>query len=425
MVSQNYLSSTRLISEYYTGPIVRLNPDDLHVMDPDFFDEVFNITNGKADKPYRVANVFGPYPAVCTTYILRTTKEADKNSNKAIGTKDHDVHRMRRGALNPFFSKRFVSELEPFVQAIIDKMCNRLDDACETGEPIDLNLLNIHVPWLMKSLYMIPDRLMRVISPAMTDILDMRERLALQVEDIRHERDLSHTQSGHRTVFHELLQSKLSPLEKGRDRLRDEAFSLITAGSGTSAYVLKVLSYHIATNAQVQRKLLQELKTVTPQVSSHVDLQTLENLPYLTAVIREGLRMSHPVTHRNSRTFPERTLIYGGKLIPAGTTISMTPLLIHENERIFPDATTFKPERWLKSDNLQRYLVTFSRGSRSCLGINLAWAEMYLIVAKVFRRFNFNVDLVVRERDIDVAKDMIMGVPRSDTKGVVVKVEQV
>ena len=50
-------------------------------------------------------------------------------SRQAIGTVDHDLHRVRRGALNPFFSKRSVLEILPFVQNIIDKLCGRFDDA--------------------------------------------------------------------------------------------------------------------------------------------------------------------------------------------------------------------------------------------------------------------------------------------------------
>jgi cytochrome P450 len=54
------------------------------------------------------------------------------------------------------------------------------------------------------------------------------------VEDIRSRKDLSYTKSGHRTVFHDLLESSLPGEEMTRNRLRDEAFSLITAGSGTT-----------------------------------------------------------------------------------------------------------------------------------------------------------------------------------------------
>jgi cytochrome P450 len=185
---------------------------------------------------------------------------------------------------------------------------------------------------------------------------------------------------------------------------------------------MKALSYHVAANPRIQKNLLQELKSVMPHPGSALDLKKPEGLPYFTAVIQEGLRLAIPVSHRLSRIFQQKTLVYQGKVIPPRTAISMTPLLIHQNEDIFPDAEVFRPERWLSDKKLQRYLVAFSRGPRSCLGINLALAELYLVIAKVFRQFNFDVSQVVRERDIDVARDVILGVPRPDSKGVVVKV---
>ena len=164
-----------------------------------------------------------------------------------------------------------------------------------------------------------------------------------------------------------------------------------------------------------------------PDAHSPLSLPELEKLPYLTAVIQEGLRLAGPVTHRISRQFPEKSLSYQGKLIPAGTTVSMTALLIHQNENIFPEPRVYKPERWLGADSkrLEHYLVPFNRGTRSCLGINLARAELYLILACVYRRFDFDVTLVERERDIDISRDYILGAQASDSPGILVKVEAV
>jgi len=64
----------------------------------------------------------------------------------------------------------------------------------------------------------------------------------------------------------------------------------------------------------------------------------------------------------------------------------MTSILIHHDESIFPNSEEFRPERW-EDPLLERYLVAFSKGSRQCLGMNLAWTEMYLWVSGVFRRF--------------------------------------
>lgn len=177
----------------------------------------------------------------------------------------------------------------------------------------------------------------------------------------------------------------------------------------------------------IARRLHEELETAIPDPSQPLSLSELEKLPYLTAVIQEGLRLADPVTHRIGRQFPEKTFICHGKIIPAGTIMSMTALLTHQNERIFPEPQVFKPERWLGTENkrLERYLIPFNRGTRSCLGINLARAELYLILASVYRRFDFDVSQVNQARDIDVSRDYILGAQAKDSPGILVKVRMV
>lgn len=192
-----------------------------------------------------------------------------------------------------------------------------------------------------------------------------------------------------------------------------------------SAYVLRGTAYHIAADVRIRERLYLELKDAIPSPSHLPALADLERLPYLSAVIQEGLRLCNPVTHRIARQFPDKSLMCHSLVIPAGATISMTALLIHQNERIFPEPTKFLPDRWLKGDqNLERYLVPFNRGPRSCLGINLARAEMYLILAAVFRQFSFDVSQVDKKRDIDVSHDYILGAQARDSPGILVKVEE-
>lgn len=108
-------------------------------------------------------------------------------------------------------------------------------------------------------------------------------------------------------------------------------------------------------------------------------------------MIKEGLRLGCGVTSRLQRIshepllFPDLTN-HRDWIIPAGTPVSMTSILIHHDESIFPNSEEFRPERW-EDPLLERYLVAFSKGSRQCLGMNLAWTEMYLWVSGVFRRF--------------------------------------
>ena len=73
------------------------------------------------------------------------------------------------------------------------------------------------------------------------------------------------------------------------------------------------------------------------------------------------------------------------------------------SDAYFPDATTFMPERWLDPKTyaqLDKQMVSFSRGSRSCVGVNLAYAELYNTFAYVFRRFQFMNDGTT-ERDME------------------------
>lgn len=66
-------------------------------------------------------------------------------------------------------------------------------------------------------------------------------------------------------------------------------------------------------------------------------------------------------------------------------------MFLHFNPELFPSPQEFRPERWLDNPGLDNWLVSFSRGPRSCLGINLAWMELRLSFAYVFRRFDMEL----------------------------------
>lgn len=177
----------------------------------------------------------------------------------------------------------------------------------------------------------------------------------------------------------------------------------------------------------MHQQLYNELKTAIPDPSpeSFPTLAVLEKLPYLSAVVQESLRLCNPVTHRLSRKFPDKALRYQDYVIPPGWTVGMTSMLIHENESIYPEPYKFRPERWLQEDqHLDRYLVPFNRGARVCLGLNLARAELYLILAVLFRQFKFDVSRVSRERDIDLTRDFLIGATAADSPGILVEVER-
>jgi cytochrome P450 len=121
-------------------------------------------------------------------------------------------------------------------------------------------------------------------------------------------------------------------------------------------------------------------------------LKTIVTIGYLLNILQEGLRFSTPVRSRLPRVTPESGLTYGKHFIPSGTFISSSPYLMNYKETVFPDPCTYKPERWLLDSpaeikQLDNCWASFSKGSRGCIGINLAMAEIYITIAAIVRRF--------------------------------------
>lgn len=209
----------------------------------------------------------------------------------------------------------------------------------------------------------------------------------------------------HPTLFHEILQSNLPESDKTVSRLKDEAAIVVGAGTLTTAWALSVATYHLIASPRILTALKAELKSAIPDPDASVTLPLLEKLPYLTAVIQEAVRLSYGVSTRLQRVSPDKPMLFtdsaSGKewSIPPGTPVGMTSTLIHQDESIFPNAGAFIPERWIESPRLDRYLVSFSKGSRQCLGINLAYAEMYLCLGAIFRRFGSGGENGVRYRE--------------------------
>lgn len=149
-----------------------------------------------------------------------------------------------------------------------------------------------------------------------------------------------------------------------------------------SASTLSALTYHLLANHDILSKLKKELAEAIPDLTNPPTCQQVENRPYLSSVIQETLRL-HPATVlRSARVSPDKSLHYDDGsnptwVIPAGTPISMTAPLIHTNPDIFPEPNEFRPERWLENPRLDRYLFTFSKGARICLGCEIMRPQVF------------------------------------------------
>ena len=173
----------------------------------------------------------------------------------------------------------------------------------------------------------------------------------------------------------------------------------VVAGSDTTATAMCSAIYYVLKNPPVHAKLCEELKAAClPLPAKWKDLQ---KLPYFTAVMREAKRIHPGVGMLLERVVPAGGLdLPDGRFVPEGTIVGMNPWVVNRDLETFgPDSDLFVPDRWLQGSNemqaqfqarlahMNRAILTFGAGSRSCIGKSLSEMESDKVVATLFANY--------------------------------------
>jgi cytochrome P450 len=327
---------------------VRITPDELSIIDPEFQTVRYGGIGARRNKSARFSR-----HTVSPTSVLNTL--------------DHDHHRLRRTILNGFFSKQAIMKFESFIQSKVNKVVGKLKGTSVRGTVFECQdvygalttdvishyaygecfgfldhnqddfkndylrdisgLLFVmhfvkHFPALASILMTIPDRVMLHLSKGMAsmiEIINSSKSYALKTlatqSDHTNEKDRAQEPQ---TIFQALCNPDFPAEERSLKRLTDEGIVIMIAGLETTARYLTNITYHLLSNPVVLDKLRAELKTVMVTPDARVSWSTLENLPYMvsimstlsylslmkqlqSAVICEGLRCEKIFTHRTPR----------------------------------------------------------------------------------------------------------------------------
>ncbi len=166
------------------------------------------------------------------------------------------------------------------------------------------------------------------------------------------------------------------------EELRDELLSILFAGHETTATSLAWALYQIHQQPDVREKLLKELDSLGKN-SSPLEIS---QLPYLTAVCQETLRM-YPVLPTIFPRVAKSPVKVAGYLFDAETTLMPTIYLVHYREDLYPNAQQFKPERFLERQYSSSEFFPFGGGTRRCLGYALAMLEIKLVLATILSNY--------------------------------------
>lgn len=406
------------------GPVVRVAPNELHIRDSEFYDTVF-ASNSETNKPVR----------------NQWTFNFSKSTAATVGAA---VHRRRRAALEPMFSRSSVLKAEHLIRYKARLLCQRVAEFKGSPQPIIANhafsafagdVLMEYVfgfsykqlekpnfdsvyyhlassgsfermatfsSAVVKLITCLPEALIEVIHPATASLHRFKRDVKTLARGIIHNRDISSKSSPSSegvTVFHEILKSNLPAADKSQRRLAEEAQMMVVAGVAPTASALTVGTFHIANSTQHYQRLHKELVHAFPDDKSPAqDLESLEKLPFLNACVQETLRLSSSRrTARDTRVHPKTSIKYKDEMIAPGTEVSMNISDVLLDGKIFPQPREFQPERWLGNPRApdgqphSHYLLAFGRGSRNCLGQHLARAELFYGLGMIFRHFQLEL----------------------------------
>ncbi|KAK4210329.1 cytochrome P450 [Rhypophila decipiens] len=167
---------------------------------------------------------------------------------------------------------------------------------------------------------------------------------------------------------------------------------VVLAGSETTATALSGVAYYLCRYPEVQRRLEEEIRGAFED-EKEIDMHKVSKLKYMLAVLDETLRMYPPAANSFPRICQPGGDVILGKHVPGGTKFDVFAWAMGHSTRYFTSPEEFIPERWLAeepkfpNDRMDASLP-FSVGPRDCIGKNLAYMEMRVILARLLWNFD-------------------------------------
>ncbi|KAK1513005.1 cytochrome P450 [Colletotrichum tamarilloi] len=440
-----------------SGPIVRINPWEVHIRDPEFA-EAFKISR-KTSRPWWYYRSNGP-------------------PNSVLQAGPHELHRMRREAILPVFATPLVMSREHLYEALVQRLlarfraakgtgavltlghafrCLAIDLTCTTNLGYDfgfvdvedfendmfkiartlgrMNMISRHIGHWFFAVMRAPARWAKraePVSPGMIRVLRFRNMIDQAVTDqyraattnkptVR-EKTVSSVGSGNdsfKSTVQHILASNLPAREKELTRVVNEVWLCINAGIDTEGQAIAFATFMLLSHPNELARLRKELAECEKRLGRLPTYQELKELNYLHAVVQESFRLNHPIAGRLPRTDPDNEIQYGDVVIPRGVTVSVSTYDIYLDANIFPDPHRFEPGRWFdpsERKRLRKYVNNYGRGTRSCVGMDVANMGIYLTLGRIFAPsagFELALHDTLYERDVAFDADFFGAFPKS------------
>ncbi|KAJ6016808.1 cytochrome P450 [Penicillium sp. IBT 35674x] len=396
------------LHESYNTKALRIGPNELHITDIELYKVIYN-----QSKPFLKHAPF--YDGFNTPHTVFAELEPH-------------LHKERRRMLNPLFSRVGVYKLEPLICEKIYMLSAKITRLCATKEVDVYNAFRLltteiitefafaksanlieemsdemdswfleafdvgsqsivdlqYNPVLRNLVSFLPASVVKILNPQLRSILDLQEFAGSCMR---------YWQTSSEASSYPVIFDSLKTISD--DAKISEAMDILIAGADTTASTLTTGLLHILSNEKFKSRLVQAIDEAMPDTGSLISLQALEKVEYLSACVKESIRVGMAVPGRLPRVVPNGDpFVVEGKVVPPGTIVGISTYTMHNSEDAWgPDAREFNPDRWIGpgSKGLEQWMCTFSKGARMCLGQNVAPAEITLAFAYLFRNYDLSL----------------------------------
>ncbi|OJD36906.1 cytochrome p450 [Diplodia corticola] len=393
------------------GEVVRLGPDRLSYISPQAWKDIYGHRTGGRKENGKDSRFYEP----------------DLNGeNHLVSEYDIQTHGAVRRIFANAFSDRALKLQEPLIKRYADQMIDNMRRSvkadgeakigmvklynCATfditgdltfGEPLGLLEQSEYTPWVkavygnikaqhlsrMRTEYPLLGKLVnRWMPKGLAEQMLLHFRNAYERVDRRLEKGVNAKPD----IWSLVLDKNKGQLSVGQMHANSSLF--MAAGTETTATLLSGLTYYFLRNRDKMQKAEREVRALGEE---ELTVERLPRLSYLNACFEEALRMYPPVPVGLPRETPEGGNVICGEWVPEKTRLSVHNWSAYRSTRNFKDPDSFVPERWLPGtgydSDRKEVLQPFSFGPRNCLGKNLAYHEMRIIMAKVLWHFDLSL----------------------------------
>ncbi|KAB2571304.1 Cytochrome P450 monooxygenase rdc4 [Lasiodiplodia theobromae] len=405
------------------GPVVRIGPN------------ILSYTNPEAQK-----DVCGHRTATHKANLKDFTFFAKEVNGvpSLVSIEDHEEHGRVRRIFSNAFSDKALKEQEPLIRKYADKLVASLTNQVAAGKAPDivkmyncatfdvmgdlcfgqsLGLLedSEYSPWVkaifegFKALQLAGASRDYPFFAPLLDLLIPRSLQKKRQDHFQYSADRVNKRLNTNTDRPDIWTLVLRHQEKGNGlsmaQMHSNASLFMVAGTETTATLLSGLTDLLLKHPDKLAILTAEIRN-SVTTTDELTINNLQRLTYLQACLTEGLRLYPPTPLGSPRIVPEGGNVICNEFLPAGTNICVNYWAAFRCADNFYRPEAFLPERWLPepphefANDKRDVMQPFSVGPYACLGKNLAYHEMRLILAKVLYNFDL-VPYVANESKMD------------------------